>query len=78
MIRREVSAKKWWKKMALLCKGTDSCTEVKRCSLRIRVEYLCSMLPITLAQFHTKIFDLAHPILDFNGCPQETNDSKLK
>ena len=44
--------------MALLCKGTDSCTEVKRCTLRIRVEYFCSMLPITLAQFHTKIFDL--------------------
>ena len=62
MIRREVSAKKMVEKMALLCKGTDSCTEVKRCSLRIRVEYLCSMLPITLAQFHTKIFHLTHPI----------------
>ena len=36
------------------------------------------MLHITLAKFHTKIFDLAHPILDLNGCPQETNDSKLK
>lgn len=61
MIRRKVvSEKRVENKWLCSVKGMTP-AKVKKVLLRIRVG-LFSMLHITLAKFHTKIFGLAHPI----------------